>query len=303
LVAILCWIAALFSYESVWIFPFLLLLAWQFFKFNNRDSSGNSSSLIFLFWLIFAIYLIIRKGVTSEWLGTYEADSFQTFNFGTLLINYLKLIARTIVPPFEESKIFLLFAAISIILIGSLITAVFLKKLHNKYWVFIQLSWLISYLPYLSLGISATSIESERFLYLPSIFFAASICYSLYLVFKKNIIAFHLTSFIIIVFNAYHFYKASNYFRQNGELVRNTFSLLNEKRPIGLLEIKNLPHTIHGIPVFRSGFTEGFNWLVSPAEQTKIIVTDSIERSSFYLKPVIKPAENRVKLTFEVFNP
>jgi hypothetical protein len=160
---------------------------------------------------------------------------------------------------------------------------VLILKRINKYWVFIILCWLFSYLPYLSLGISAKTIESERFLYLPSLFFAASIIYTLFLLFKNKMFIFHVAAISIIVFNFFYFSRAAYIYQQNGKLVNKTFSLLQGQEPTKLIEIRNLPLTIYGIPVFRSGFKEGYHWLANPIYETQIVTIDSIPNTQSFL--------------------
>jgi hypothetical protein len=51
-------------------------------------------------------------------------------------------------------------------------------------------------------------------------------------------------------------------------MVSDTFKLLNQQQPVVQLEVNNLPQTLRGIPVFRSGFNEGYHWLCN--EQTSL---------------------------------
>jgi hypothetical protein len=160
----------------------------------------------------------------------------------------------------------------------------FQKKLITPIWIFIHICWILSYLPYLSLGISSKTIESERFLYLPSLFFALSLISTLYIAFaKKNPILFHLLCTAIIIIHGIFFIKTANNYSDAGKTVRNTFELLEQQQPIISLTVNNLPPTIHGIPVFRSGFSEGYRWILN--NQTVINVQDSMQ----FNEPIIVP--------------
>lgn len=301
--ALFFWIAALFSYESVWIFPIILLAAYIIFRSAPLKIKMMHPSSLFFFWGSFAGYLIFRKITTTEWLGSYEASSIQSFNIGRLVINYCKLLSRTTVPPNNDSGQFVLYAAIALIIIASLIAMVVVRKLYNKNWMFFLFCWLISYMPYVSLGISTISIESERFLYLPSLFFSIWVIYSMFLLLKYHQKLFHLLAIAVIIFNVVYFIKASGIYRQSGNLVEETFSILGDHQPIQKLEIKNLPLTIHGIPVFRSGFEEGYHWLVNPATITKIEILDSIENVSLRMMPEILNSQEKSILKFRSIKP
>jgi hypothetical protein len=293
------WFTALFSYESVWIFPIILSLG--YFIFGKAQMIKKS--WLYYFWISFGAYLIIRKFATSEWLGTYEASSFQSFNLGPLILNYLKLIARTIIPPIQDHKVFILFSLIGMALLSIPIIILLVRKSYDKNLMFILACWLISYLPYLSLGISTKSIESERFLYLPSLFFSVGLIYTLFILFKDQIKLFQIISVSIIAFNALNLMYAAEIFKNNGKLVEETYSLLSENEPIHILEVKNLPQTIHGIPVFRSGFREGYDWLVTPVNLTNALILDSLMNSSKKMEPLIITTEEKTILKFKSINP
>jgi len=297
--AICFWFAALFSYESVWIFPIILSLGYFIF----RNAQIIKKSWLYYYWISFGVYLIIRKFATTEWLGTYEASSFQSFNIGTLIINYFKLIARTIIPPIQDYRLFILFSLIGMVLLAIPIIMLVIRKSHNKYLIFIMVCWLISYLPYLSLSISTKSIESERFLYLPSLFFSFGLIYTLFLLFRNQMKLFQIISVSIISFNGVNLIYAAEIFKNNGKLVKETYSLLGDNEPINILEVRNLPQTIHGIPVFRSGFKEGYDWLVNPVNLTNTVFIDSLKNSSKNLDPVIITIEEKTILKFESINP
>lgn len=278
------WLFALFAYESVWIFPFIAFLTFFLFQKPSLSSFVPSGVQVILLWLCLIGYLFIRKWVTGSFLGTYEAAAYETFSTQTLLVNYGKLILRTLIPPMQNGLYFLLAGCAAGLVYLGILFYLFQKKLITPIWIFIHICWIISYLPYLSLGISSKTIESERFLYLPSIFFSLSIMVTLFISFAKNKpVLFHVLCTVIITIHAVFFIKTANDYAEAGKTVSKTFMLLKQQQPILYLEVNNLPQTIHGIPVFRSGFSEGYRWILN--NQTVINVQDSMQ----FNEPIIVP--------------
>jgi hypothetical protein len=82
-------------------------------------------------------------------------------------------------------------------------------------------------------------------------------------------------------------YFQSAHITKKKHLIENWCDLLDVKyekqQPILYLEVNNLPQTIHGIPVFRSGFSEGYRWILN--NQTVINVQDSMQ----FNEPIIVP--------------
>jgi hypothetical protein len=107
---------------------------------------------------------------------------------------------------------------------------------------------------------------------------------TLFISFAKNKpVLFHVLCTVIITIHAVFFIKTANDYAEAGKTVSKTFMLLKQQQPILYLEVNNLPQTIHGIPVFRSGFSEGYRWILN--NQTVINVQDSMQ----FNEPIIVP--------------
>lgn len=294
---ILCWFLALFSYESVWILPSVATLAFLLFQKPSLSHFSPARVQVIILWVCFIVYLIIRKWVTGSFLGTYEAAAYETFSFSTLLINYGKLILRTFISPMQNGLYFLLAGSGAIVAYLGISLYLFQKRLITPIWIFIHICWILSYIPYLSLGISSKTIESERFLYLPSLFFALSIISTIFIAYaKKYPVLFHVLLTVIISIHAAFFINTANDYTEAGKTVSQTFKLLKKQQPIVNLEVENLPQTIHGIPVFRSGFSEGYRWLCN--DQTSITVKDSIVLTELEIVPSLMKIGNKHFLSF-----
>jgi hypothetical protein len=92
------------------------------------------------------------------------------------------------------------------------------------------------------------------------------------------------------------FFKTSNDYAEAGKMVRHTFKVLKEQQPIKSLSVNNLPETLNGIPVFRSGFSEGYRWLLN--NQTSIIIQHSIVPAVPYNVPTLMKKGNNHYLNF-----
>lgn len=294
---IVCWLLALFSYESVWIFPPIATLAFLLFQRPSLSFFAPEKVHILLLWLGLFVYLIIRKWVTGSFLGTYEAAAYETLSIQTLLVNYGKLLLRTFISPMQNGLYFLLAGCAAIVSYLGISFFLFQKKLITPIWIFIHICWILSYLPYLSLGISSKTIESERFLYLPSLFFAISIISTFFIAYaKKNPVLFHILCTVIITLHGVVFLKTANDYAEAGQTVSNTFHQLKQQQPINILEVNNLPQTIHGIPVFRSGFIEGYQWICN--DQTSVIVKDSMQIGKSLTTPTLLKKGDKHYLNF-----
>jgi hypothetical protein len=258
-----CWILALYSYESVWIW--VPAITFLYFKKNDKTNNPDIPTATFIgTWMIFIAYLISRKVFTQSWLGEYEAQAFEKLNVLTLATNYCKLIFRTFIPPLNNAYGYIIsFAGLTLIPIYAIVRKWNLYR-QDKLWKWGVLFWLVSYFPYLSLGISINTPESERFLYLPSVLFVFLYFYTatLYLQYSKKWV-FDLIAAAFLFCHFSWFVKSAREYHLTGQLVKQTFKVLCNETNIESCTIQVLPHTVYGIPTFRSGFEEGYNWLCS----------------------------------------
>lgn len=167
LLSILFFIIALSTYESTWITP----LAFAVISYMDiRQSTGArrlevryiTASLAVMF-----IYFLVRYISIQQLVSSYEGERFRSFDIKGLSVNYAKLILRSFSKQTGD-----LYLIISSFFIGitAFASSVITKK--RSAVTALCLLWLLSYLPYLSLGIDTFGSEGERYLYLPSIFFA-----------------------------------------------------------------------------------------------------------------------------------
>ncbi|HSK12276.1 MAG TPA: hypothetical protein VK907_03620, partial [Phnomibacter sp.] len=272
----ICWALALLSYESVWSIPFWFTIIWSYQRHKGQAASRVDTLCFWLCWAIFILYLFLRKGVTGAWLGSYEGAAFEHLQVGVLAGNYARLVLRTIVPPLYDPTIFFSMATILLALLAWMCFSVIRYGKATAIWYYLVAGWLLSYLPYLSLGISRSSAESERYLYLPSAFFSVLVVYSLYTLWfplKKR--SFFGVCSLLFIFHCSWMANAANEYSSCGRLVKETFSALKGQQPISDITFSPLPATVHGIPTLRSGSMEGYKWLIDPTAMPRVVVRDT----------------------------
>jgi dolichyl-phosphate-mannose--protein O-mannosyl transferase len=88
------------------------------------------------------------------------------------------------------------------------------------------MAWLISYVPYLSIGIDTHGVEGERYLYLPSMFFCIWLVYVLQQVFqlKKTVLIIGVCCCMGIVF----LFQARSYYVKSGKITQQTVQAMQQ---------------------------------------------------------------------------
>jgi hypothetical protein len=250
---------ALLSYESSWIFPLVILL---FIVADIQSSTINKKKqfgYLFLIILQFSLHLYIRFSATGELMNQYDAASFVHFDFHVLIENYIRLFARTVVPPLFNNHYFLSFFSVVFLAITLLIFSLYRQKKINLFFLCLTAMWLFSYLPYLSLGIDTHGVEGERYLYLPSVFFIIWILYLVHQLFQTK-------QFLVIVFvltgaNLFYLQQSRNYYVKAGKITTETVLQISNQANKKRIFFNNLPQYNKGAVVFRIGLEDAAKWL------------------------------------------
>ncbi len=167
-----CFCIGLFVYESIWIFP---LVAWFISAADLRwaGKKGWNKELNYLIGIIvlFGLFLLLRWVQTGSLMGSYEGRMWSKGNLYRLSYNYTALFARNFLPPVANGKIFLF--CTGLLLTGLACGTFFILKRRQAgglLWVLCGLSRWSPYCrpsPWESIRMIP---ESERFIYLPSVF-------------------------------------------------------------------------------------------------------------------------------------
>ncbi|MEO7309057.1 MAG: hypothetical protein ABIX01_01570 [Chitinophagaceae bacterium] len=273
---VLFFLLGIFTYESLWVYPFWLL-AWFFLLPKGSVDKALSKWPIAVTWIVFIAYFPVRLKITGALLGTYEAGDVEHFNPLALVEKTSKLFMRSFLPPIENIKLFaVLFGAA---MLGVLWLALLLlkRKLVDKLLLFFILAWLISYYPYVSMGVSVTGYESERYLYYPSLFLCAGLVYAGVLLWQKNGRALMVYLSALFLFHIFFLVKAAEVFKEISGYSREAIAAISKLQPSKKLVIKNLPVYSNGLPVFNYGFMNAMEWF-SPGRDTLQVEVESRQK-------------------------
>ena len=289
--SISCFLLALFTYETSWLYPIYLATWWWF----SRISNVNQKKLrwpILITWLVMLLYLPIRKWLIHEIISQYEASNVLQPNLGKILENSFKLFFRTFLPPVEQTLLFGSFCGLVLCVIVGLVWTIRKNKSDDKLWWLLLICWVLSYLPFISLGVSVTGYESDRYLYFASLFASAWMVYSLYLL--KDYFQKIATSMLLLLF-CYHsifLIKASNDFEKAGKLSNHTMQLLQEQSQKSSVQLEKLPASWKGIPIFRYGFEDALEWRLGHDASTRV----SVVSTEVFTGPVPYPLVLKAKV-------
>lgn len=273
LIGFLFFLISLFTYEQGILFPIFLC----FLLIGKSKENYFNKRLKYTLILLFAgfIYIFLRKIITTEIVGNYEGENFNFSHISALVGNAVRLFFRLILNP---SSIYLFIVGIVVVM---LFTSIILWRLKNRIANY-QLLFFIAIIvlliiPVFSLGISVQSFESGRYLYLPSIFLVMLLSKLLVETYYSSIIP---QKWMLIIFSFFCMYwmngkirgaknykSASDYVKNTHKAVREHFNVSNDT-----FFIDSLHSTVHKIPVFRTGFKQGIQWLHPTIDTNKIVV-------------------------------
>ncbi|MFP5040731.1 hypothetical protein [Parasediminibacterium sp. JCM 36343] len=275
ILSLLCFQIGLFTYEAIWAAPlFVFLLSWA--SVNNKTTQWKKE------WVYSAIYfasffanLVLRKIILGELGGSYGDDQLFVCNIKKLTYNGLCLFTRSFVPPSISAPVFMGCLALAIIVLFVVCRKIYLLKSFDSLLGILFISFCCALLPVITLGISTHSRESERFLYLPSVFLCMLMVYSLL---KMALSPLKLSVYLVglLLYNSYFTYTNARDYGVAGSISKTFYAhFASEKGNKDTIILTNFPRQFRGLPLFRVGFKEGIAWLYQidtskiyiPAEQ------------------------------------
>lgn len=246
--SLIFFMAAAFSYEASWILPVIIIII--SLVPNKKDIWKKEWDYIFIYWFVFIIYLSIRFYLTKDIIGSpYGTDAILFSGIFSQIRNFVFLVSRSFIPPAKNSTLFLLYFLVLVIFLFFI-----WYKLKNQWNVILKisiLSFLICILPVISLGIDTHDTESERFLYLPSVFLSISLVLILIILFKKQFLFIIFT--ILIAETTFLFYNYKS-FESSSRITNQTIKAFSSLTNINNLYCINLPTQFRGAYIFRNGF-------------------------------------------------
>ncbi len=260
---------ALFAYESVWVFPVLAVFFSAATIYKKESTWKKERFYLLIIWVSFIIHLFIRFLYLGEVAGSYEGSHFKAFNLPVLALNNAKLLLRTFLPPVQQN--WQLLAGAVILLFIVLFTLYRIRKINTTVLipVIAGVCLFVSYLPYLSLGIDTHGVESERYLYMPSVFAVLLLSWSMIFIFYKYIFPLFL---LLAIYQLFFLHFSRTYFSEASHISATTFNQVNLLSNKKRLFIDSLPDEVRGALIFRLGFTEGLEWLKKSETVDSIII-------------------------------
>ncbi len=273
LLSLFCFQLGLLAYESVWIFPAAAIIVSIADRKSNYFRFKKEMSFIAWILLLFLINLIIRFKVIGELIGLYEGKSFTNLEFQKLGLNFFKLFVRSFIPPVVDQSKFIIAAIILLAVLGAVIFMV-KSRVNSKKQTFlllIMVLFILSLIPFLSLGIDTHGVEGERFLYLSTVFASVLLVSCISSLVTNNFV--NLIFFVILVSGHLYFLgRSARNYRIASEIVKSTYEEIDLLKNKQILYIDSLPQSNHGALMFRSGFEEGAEWLLQSSGPDTIIV-------------------------------
>lgn len=266
----LLFLTGLFTYESVLCLPFLLAAIWLYRKWNYHGSQTHWLQCLLFSVTAIAAYILARLVILGQVTDKYESGNLMKGNLSTLVSKFAALALRLFVPPFVSTKLFFIAA---IFIISSILLMLFhYRRKWIKDWMkhaLIVAILLSSLLPYISLGIDTHGFESERYLYVPSVFLAALAAVVLQLGNTKQRWIFSMAYLVFAIAcllrSSLSFRRASAFAEQ---IVQTT--AINLQPSYRNIIFINMPGEHNGVMLLRMGLPEAIEWLV-PASDGMII--------------------------------
>lgn len=268
-------IAGAFSYEVIWILPFIITII--SLVLYERSRRKKEAVYVIGFWAAFLLYLIIRFYLTEKIMGS-PYDSLSVFSFEVLsrIRNFMSLATRSFIPPLKAS---ILFAICTFFLIALLLFTFY--KLKGRWDVILRISipsFFICMLPVIFFGVDTHDTEGERFLYLPSAFLSISVVIIFLALLKKQFL--FVFSVILIAEISFLFYNYQS-FKASSKITSQTVKAFSFLKNTEYLYCVNLPTQYKGAFIFRNGFESALK-LYTPIKNVTILSRVEIQNPSFH---------------------
>jgi hypothetical protein len=251
----------LFVYESIWVFPLVaFFISAADLRWGGRKGWNRELNYLIGILVLFGLFLLLRWAKTGSLMGSYEMRMSSRGNIVRLLYNYSALFARNFLPPMANGKLFLFFTCLLLILLAS--ASFFIAKRRKAGGLFGLLGacLLVSLLPAITLGIDTHDTESERFIYLPSMFTVLLLTELIFLLIRRTDVATWVLLALCLL-NGLQFREAALSYRYAGTIARRSLSFMDEKKPLENVYLFRMPSQYKGALIFRAGIQPALTWM------------------------------------------
>ncbi len=248
LFSLISFFIGLLSYESLWTFPFIILLFLYFLRNNHSKSTFFIALHFFYFVFIWIVYCIARVIYTNSFWGNYTGNALSHYSTPKISYNFFTLFCRSFTPGMNNSLVFIGCCCIVFVVFLLLIYLLVFKQHKNLSAIYVFIgSFLISLIPVSIFGISTHTSEGERFLYFPSLFITLIIGYVI-IQFNKKIMTFLFISIMCLSVLLTQFsLKNYNIASKCARYSTLYFSKIKEN-----FILINVPDSYGGAPLFRA---------------------------------------------------
>jgi hypothetical protein len=194
----------------------------------------------------------------------------------SIVLRFIKVLGRCFLPPLENSKLMMILFAGVVVLIGIVNVVVWRRKLWSC--LLLEISFLLTLLPAVALGVSTRTTEGDRLLYFPSCILcllAAAVVLLLLPGRRWRLVlcgGYAVASVVFIIGNNRRWVFASR-------VAETTLNMLRSAP--GRVVLVNAPDEWEGAYIFRNSFNQGL--VVNGIDTNKVVVTHFLTRLE-YLK-------------------
>ncbi len=259
--SVISFIASLFTYELSWCVPPILAIFSIYELLILKKIKAFKLHIVF--WIVFMIYLWYRYQFLGYGFG-YGTLNNTHHNYFILLRNFCTLVARQFIPPLKSGSLFLIFFVLISLIVFLLCFKVYrFSKNAFVYLVLIGVCMATAVLPVIALGADTHDTESERYIYLSSMFtcmFLVFLCFSL-LGHSRH---FYILMLLFIFSNLFFLFQSSKSYRYASSVSKHIIESLNSFPFVKEITFVNLPSQYKGALLFRIGFVKNAKGILRP---------------------------------------
>jgi len=243
--AALCFVIGILFYESVLLFPLIILMLAYFFP---KILPLKKTQFILIFFIAFVGYVWSRNYFTGGITGTYSF--LVTNSIPRLISTIFKFLYRSFFPAFQ-------FKYSLIVPLLFCFTAIFFLAFRSKKSVFTKTFFIlialqiISFFPAAFVSIPVQNIEGDRLLYFSSL---SSIILIFYFWIKHFKASDLFALGVIIYFSIFHFAHIQIWFAASDK-IRSLQAFIEDKKMEHVIFLNKFD-TYFGVPVFREGMLD-----------------------------------------------
>jgi hypothetical protein len=282
-VSLLFFIPALFTYEISWTLPLVITVLSITDHYKEKKTWRATVRSLLPHWILFGLFLGLRSFLLQRVFTEYDVAG-RNLNMVELLTNSFRLVARTLIPPTQNTTLFAGAFLVAIALIISLVIYLIKKKALTTAHMVTGCLLCISYLPVISIGTDTHGTEGERYLYLPSVFWLillVLLIYTLPTTIRRPLFIVLFTLFANSLANSAKTYQHASH------IASQIMKAVNPPTPVKNIVAVNMPANYKGALIYRMGYEEAVRWmrpditfdsaLVIPAVRTFEKIPDTLQ--------------------------